>query len=230
MVKTKITNNMTINSEKNNLKGQERESSLGRNVYAGDGYFTMQQLCSFSHQINQINQIKPNSVLEIGIGSGFTSTILKLAGVDVWTADINASLSPDIVSSISELPNKLSNRRFDLVVCCEVLEHMPFSEFSKSLEIFKLYSNCLYLTLPSYATWFGFSGFMRLPKLNKLINVGMYVNKKKDLANAVHYWEIGSTEETSRDNLNVLLTRQYNNVEHGVYQLNRYHEYFVCKD
>lgn len=215
--------------ENREIKGYERERNLKKDAYFTESYFSMTQLCSLSHQINQIYKLKPSSVLEIGIGNGFVSTFLKRYGIDVCTVDINAALSPDIVCSIHDLPKHLTNRKFDLVVCCEVLEHMPFEEFEKSLEIFKMYSDKLFLTLPSYSTWIGFSGFLRIPKIcNQLINVGIKISRKKDLEKNEHFWELGSSEQASRKNIKLILSKKYKQVEHGVFTLNRYHEYFVC--
>jgi len=210
------------------MKGHERERTLGKDVYYSERYFSMRQLCSLIHQIHQIYRLRPSSMLEIGIGNGFTSTFLKRAGVDVFTVDINAALSPDVVCSLDELPKHLTNRRFDLVVCCEVLEHMPFEEFEKSLEILRGYSDRLFVTLPSYSAWVGFSGFVRLPLINGLLNAGVKVRRRKDLTKDAHFWELGSTTKTSRKNVRLALAKYYNNVEHGVFHLNRYHEYFLC--
>lgn len=212
------------------MKGQTRELDLDKRDYFGDSYFSMPQLCALSHQLNIIHKIKPNSVLEIGIGNGFTSTFLKRAGIEVCTVDINANLTPDIICPLNELPKHLINRRFDLVVCCEVLEHIPFEEFERSLEIFKLYSNNLFLTLPSYPTWFGLSGFVRMPKINKLLSVGISVKRKKNMAKHIHFWELCSGRETSKSNIELLLSKQYRDIEHGVFHLNRYHEYYICKN
>lgn len=210
------------------MKGQKRERDLEKDEYFGQSYFAMPQLCALSHQLNKIYSLRPKSVLEIGIGNGFTSTFLKRAGIEVTTVDINVALAPDIVCDLSELPRYLVNQRFDLVVCCEVLEHMPLEDFEKSLKIFKHYSDNLFLTLPCYSTWFGFSGFIRIPKIKKLLSLGISVKRRKDIAKHVHFWEIGSTRGTSRKNIKLLLSKQYKKLEHGVFHLNRYHEYFIC--
>jgi SAM-dependent methyltransferase len=210
------------------MKGYEREKKLSKDIYFSENYFSMHQLSSLIHQLNHIYKLKPSSVLEIGIGNGFVSSFLRKAGIDVFTVDINPNLSPDIVSPISELPSKLVEKKFDLVVCCEVLEHMPFEDFEKSIKIFKLYSENLFLTLPSYDAWFGISGFLKLPKYLNLFQFGFKINKKKNLIESEHFWELGSCRETSRKNIKEILSSQYNYIEHGTFELNCYHEYYIC--
>ena len=48
-----------------------------------------------------------DSIIELGIGSGFTSNYLRSKKMDVLTVDIDKKKSPDIVSdAISFKPNK----------------------------------------------------------------------------------------------------------------------------
>src|SRR5690606_9829851 len=116
-----------------NLRGLERERTLPRDVYFSDQYFSMQQLCSLSHQINLIHCLRPKNILEIGIGNGFTSSFLRRAGYAVTTVDINPELEPDICAPLDQVGAYLNGEKVDLVVCCEVLEHMPWSDFESNI-------------------------------------------------------------------------------------------------
>jgi hypothetical protein len=55
---------------------------------------------SYWCQINKIIIIKPESILEIGIRSGFVSKYLKERKVNVLTLDIDKRLNPDVVGSV----------------------------------------------------------------------------------------------------------------------------------
>jgi 2-polyprenyl-3-methyl-5-hydroxy-6-metoxy-1,4-benzoquinol methylase len=210
------------------MRGDSRERALERDEYFSSAYFSMRQLCSQIHQIHHIYDLQPSSVLEIGIGNGFTSTFLRNAGFNVTTVDINPALCPDIVCSLTELPRFLEGRRFDLIVCCEVLEHLPFEEFDAALSMFARYANRLFLTIPSYSMWAGFSGFIRAPFVNRLINVGISMRKWKHRANDAHFWELGSEERTSQKNVLSIIRRHFPEVKTGSFELNRYHRYFIC--
>lgn len=157
-----------MNQSNDNFRGYNREKELSRDEYFSDQYFTMQQLCSFAHQINHINSLKPKSILEIGIGNGFVSTFLKRAGYFVTTADINPNLDPEICAPIESLGEKLQ-QKYDLVVCCEVLEHMPLNLLNTNIELLSSFGRRLYLTLPSCRRIFGFGGIYRLPKCSPKI-------------------------------------------------------------
>lgn len=211
-------------------KGEAREKALDKDVYYSDSYFSILQLYSLSQQLHEIYKLKPNSILEIGIGNGFTSSFLKRAGYEVYTVDINPNLKPDLVSSIDGMPENLPNKQFDLVVCCEVLEHMPFEQFESAIEIFRSYSDQLLLTLPSYQAWIGFSGFLRIPKIGyKQLSLGFNVSRPKKLEDNMHFWELGSHVYSNRRNVIALLSKYYSSVEHGVFIAPRHHEYFICK-
>jgi hypothetical protein len=212
------------------MKGEEREKNLARDEYFNNGYFSLRTLVSFTHQLNHIKKINPKTMLEIGKGNGFVSTYLKLSGVKVTTVDINPNLSPDIVASILDLPDILKKEKYDLVVCCEVLEHLEFAQFENCLFILRQYSSNLYLTLPQYRKWFGFSGFMRIPKIDKIFRLGFYLRTKKNLDNGhIHFWEIDYEEKCSRSKILENLKKYYQRITNGCYELNPYHEFFICK-
>jgi len=209
-----------------------RELNLDKSVYYSDGYFNLRQLCSFAHQIHDIYHLKPINILEIGIGNGFTSSFLRRAGFEVVTVDINPNLDPDICCPISEIESFLEGRFFDLIVCCEVLEHLPFEEFEASIKIFRMLGKRLYLTLPNYNRVFGASIFFDLPLYRFprfVINAHFDVHRKKLLdPERGHFWEVGSSKLTTKKKLNKRLKSFYNSVRIREYTLNPYHISFLC--
>lgn len=212
------------------LKGFDREKSLDRSEYFNEAYFSLPQLFSFSHQIHLIHSLNPDNILEIGIGNGFVSNFLKNAGYRITTADINPRLKPDIVAPIFDLRNKI-NDSFDLVVCCEVLEHMPFEHFDECIKVISEISTNSLITLPSYKRRWGFNGILDLPRVpirgfNINFSVPFY---KKKLQDTAHFWEVGYNKQTTRDALVKQLKYNFDEVVNGFFHLNPYHEYFVCK-
>lgn len=211
-------------------RGEKRERDLEESVYFSESYFKLPQLCSFAHQIHDIHSLKPTSILEVGTGNGFTSSFLKRAGFDVVTADINPALEPDICSPIADLPPLLSERSFDLVVCCEVLEHIPFANFEDNIEVFRAVGRRLYLTLPNYKRVFGLSGFLRLPKFAPAL-VGYQIEiPNRKMLDKEHFWEVGSSPLTTRKEIVKRLERFYPRVDTGRYAFNPYHLSFQASD
>jgi hypothetical protein len=218
-----------MNQSFNSVRGVNREAGLGRNAYFSEGYFSLKQLCSFAHQINHIHALRPRRMLEVGMGNGFVSTYLRNAGVSVITADINPSLLPDFCCNLTDLPSML-NEKFDLVSCCEVLEHMPWDQFENNIKTIRKYSNTLFLTLPYGRRRLGLGGFIGIPLLSRR-SISVYIDApflKKNLPSE-HYWEINYSRETSIRNILAILRRYYPKVRTGCFDLNPCHQFFVCK-
>jgi len=96
--------------------------------YFNKSYDTKERFISYWHQINEIMELNPKKVLEIGVGNGFVSKYLKERGVNVITLDIDERLKPDAVGSVLDIP--FSESSFDVVTCYEVLEHLPYENYS----------------------------------------------------------------------------------------------------
>ena len=207
-------------------RGRERERTLTASAYFSERYFSMQQLCAFAHQLHQIWRMKPANVIEIGVGNGFVSSYLKRAGVPVTTVDINPDLQPDICADLSDLPGLLSGK-YDLVVCCEVLEHMPFYEFGANLDYLRAVGDRLLLTLPSAHRTYGFGGLLTLPRLRVLCDFHVSIPIKGRVP-AAHYWELGSEKECSRAVVVKMLKERYGVCKAGRLPLQPYHWLFEC--
>ncbi len=210
-------------------RGTIREASIPEEDYFSESYFALTQLFTQAYQIHAIASMRPASVLEIGIGNGFVSSFLRRAGFRVTTVDINPNLKPDFVSDVLNLRDVLKGEKYDLIVACEVLEHIPFDRFDSCVEEFKKVASNCFLTLPDARIGIGFGGYLRLPKLkNTFIHLYLRIIKKRKLTEQ-HFWEIGFTRETRIRNIRSILQNHFSSVESGTIVVNPYHRFFVCK-
>lgn len=83
----------------------------------------------------QNNILNTDEILEIGIGTKFTSNYLKSKGLNIQTIDIDPVKNPDIVADITTL--NFSKYNFDVVLAFEIFEHIPYESFLKVLKNIK---------------------------------------------------------------------------------------------
>jgi len=160
------------------------------NHYFAPSYDSKERFISYWHQINELTQLKPSSILEIGIGNGLVSNYLKQRGYNVTTMDIDFRLDPDVVASVTCIP--FANDSFDVVACFEVLEHLPYEQFYLSLrEIHRVSKNHAVLSLPD--TNLVYRLYILIPKIGeirKLIRLPR-LKTPRHVFDGQHYWEIG---------------------------------------
>lgn len=90
---------------------------------------------SYYNQIQGIMKCGAESILLIGKGDGIVPEVLKMLGKTVTTFDFLEKLYPDIVGDVRDIES-LVHEKYDAIVCCEVLEHIPFSEFGGVIKQF----------------------------------------------------------------------------------------------
>jgi SAM-dependent methyltransferase len=95
-----------------------------RNHYFSN-YDDAQRYASYWHQIDETSSLG-GRILEVGVGNGTVSTILRARGFDVTTVDLDPALAPDVMGDVRNLP--LPNNSFDTVLAAEVLEHLPWED------------------------------------------------------------------------------------------------------
>ncbi len=129
--------------------------------------------------------------MEIGPGNKTVTNILKKADVEVVTVDIDPALEPDVVASASGLP--FENNSFDVILCSEVLEHLPYDEFKQALqELRRVTRRYVVLGLPNAGLVFQL--VLRLPFLPQLTAFfKLPFFWKKHVFNGEHYWETGKS-------------------------------------
>lgn len=105
--------------------------------------------------------VRPSRVLEVGCGEGHLSQhLISLAhvpevfqGCDLSLAELAAGLDERLVfceADIYKLP--FEDGRFDLVICCEVLEHLEFPERGLS-EICRVSGQAVLISTPREPLW-----------------------------------------------------------------------------
>ena len=162
---------------------------VGKTAYRFDKYCSFKRWASYYHQISNVLELKPRSILEIGKGDGFLGDYIKKnTGIVYKSMDIAEDLEPDIIGSVDNIP--LTNNSFDIVCAFEVLEHLPFEKFGKALEEIKRVSKkYVVLSLPHW----GISLYLgiKLPLLKKLEIFIKFPFYRKHKFAGEHYWEIG---------------------------------------
>ncbi|MDN5126836.1 methyltransferase domain-containing protein [Aliarcobacter butzleri] len=144
------------------------------------------------YEIKDITNLLPKGgeILHVGVGTDLLTPILRDFGYKVFTMDIIEDLSPDYVGSLHELGKVTNEKKFDLVVCSHILEHIPYELFEKNLDQLKKYSKYTLIYLPNSGIALGAE--LRLhPKWRKMYRLFFPIFKNKKIKfNGEHYWEI----------------------------------------
>ncbi|HSU72852.1 MAG TPA: methyltransferase domain-containing protein [Candidatus Binatia bacterium] len=149
----------------------------------------------YYHQLKEIVRTKPHNVLEVGIGNKTIVHILRQAGFSTTTCDFDAQLKPDKVGDIRNLP--FPDASFDTAVAFEILEHLPFEDFEKSLQELKRVSKkYVILSMPYNRGYFEALLRYKVPfsarQLHLMVTIPYFLKTIKiGPKNTQHHWEIG---------------------------------------
>jgi hypothetical protein len=152
-----------------------------------------ERLFSYQQQLMYALQERASSVLLVGKGDGLVEQILERYGVKVTTLDVEPSLEPDVVGSVDSIP--CPDGDFDLSLCCQVLEHLPFERFGVALrELDRVTRRCLVLSLPDVRRFVSFRARVASRSVDAQFSVprlrprSIPIERYTSLG---HYWEIG---------------------------------------
>lgn len=102
------------------------------NFQSWSKYESAGRWASYFTQVDEVLKFKPQTCLEIGVGNGIVTQALKKNGIEVTTLDPDKALEPDIVGSVESIP--CADDAFDVVLCAEVLEHLPYAKLEPCLK------------------------------------------------------------------------------------------------
>jgi len=159
---------------------------VDKSIYYGKHYLSPDRFASYGHQLQEIVALTPRNVLEVGIGNGLVSRVLREAGVELTTYDFDAALRPDVVGSVTDMP--FGDGAFDVVACFEVLEHIPYEHVPRALgEIYRVCRNRALISLPDAAP----SARLHIPRLcrERVLNIP-FRRPRDHVFDGEHYWEI----------------------------------------
>jgi predicted SAM-dependent methyltransferase len=106
-----------------------------REHYTRREYDLKGRFASYWHQVDEVLGSRPGNVLQAGMGNGFLRDYLKRRDVEITDLDTDPDLGPDVVGDVRDMP--FEDGQFDLCVCFEVLEHMPYEYFRAALSELK---------------------------------------------------------------------------------------------
>lgn len=157
--------------------------------YEFDRYTGFDRWSSYYYQVREIISLAPVSMLEIGSGDGFLKRFIEGAtAISYLSLDVAADLRPNIVGSAESIP--LRDGAVDVVVACEVLEHLPFDKFEKTLrEMGRVSRHHVLISLPHYGPKLKLS--VKLPRLKEIRFARKLAFPKRHVFYGEHYWEIG---------------------------------------
>ena len=129
--------------------------------------------------------------------------------------------------SVTELTKHFRKNEFDTILCAEVLEHIPFKYFEKSLEeLSNVAKNYVILSLPHFGI--GLSLNLKIPlirRINFTIKIPFPI---KHVFDGQHYWEIGKKEYPLRKILKII-SKWYNIERTYMISENPYHRFFILR-
>jgi SAM-dependent methyltransferase len=153
-------------------------------------YESAERWTSYYTQVNEVLAFEPERVLEIGVGNGMVSDALKRQGLAVTTLDIDATLQPDLVGSVEAIP--VADGAFDVALCAEVLEHLPFEKFETCVrELLRVSRKGVVLSLPHWG--YTLRCVADVPLLPPLRWAWKLPTSTVLAQGGVHEWEIGRT-------------------------------------
>jgi hypothetical protein len=86
---------------------------------------------SYWHQLDEVVATRAETCVEIGVGPGIIRHALAHAGISVTCVDIDPGLGVDRQGDILSLP--CSDGEFDVVLCAQVLEHLPWRDVPRAV-------------------------------------------------------------------------------------------------
>lgn len=168
---------------------------VGVKHYFRRQYDSKARWTSYWHQAHEVLESNPVNCLEIGAGNGTVRSYLRAFGIDVLSVDIDPALGPDRVGDVRALP--CSDEEFDVVLCAEVLEHLPFDEVPGALdELRRVCRRRAVVSVPHTGRFIEVA--LRIPPLPRLAMIGKLPNRHDFVFDGQHYWEVGARNYPAR--------------------------------
>ena len=182
-------------------------------------------MSSYGVQYKLAMESQGNLFLNVGNANRILSQMLSDQNRNVVNVDMDLLNRPDVCGRLPDLP--FASATFDVALCFQVLEHMPFESFKQNLVELARVSSKIIISLPNISLTstenlkFGVFKALHFPK-----EWAIYRPRK---INKEHFWEIGDGAICLNDILVTIesigfkVRNEYRN------PLNRYHHFFYLE-
>ena len=208
------------------------KKQVSKSHYSFQYYVTRERWNSYYCQIDEVMKCKGKNVLYIGVGDSIVVDTLKKFGKNVKVLDFEKDFKPDYLGSVTEIDQVLGKdkSRFDIVVCSQVLEHIPFEQFEPTVEKISKYAKEKFiLSIPNRSIWIRF----RLPIIHGFkIKIKRPFDKKWDIEDqgcGEHYWEIDAVGCPKKKDICAIVQKYFQLERTYTLYENPYHTFFILK-
>ena len=185
-------------------------------------YATKRRWASYWHQIDETLAARPDRCLLVGSGDDTVADVLRRIGVSVSSLDIAPELSPDIVGTVTNIP--IASKRFDVTVCCQVLEHIEYKVVPQALqELRRVTRSKVVISVPNKSR--SVDLFLRVGSRRIFGRVHLQ-SRRVHTFNGKHHWELG-TLNTPTSAFRSLIAKQFSIDKEYQVQEYAYHHFFV---
>jgi hypothetical protein len=150
---------------------------------------------------------------------------LSEQGIKVYTFDFDSSLNPDFIGDICNISTILNDKYFDVILCCQILEHIPYENFDNILKQLKVHAKNVVISLPY--SGITFEAILKIPKIK--IDIHFRFNRfwRVYKFNGEHYWEIGNIGYPIKK-IKSSISRYFKIRKMFFAKYNNYHLFFIC--
>lgn len=194
--------------------------------YLRPSYLTPKRMSSYGYQYKLAVETNAISFLNIGSPNPILKHLLELQNLHVIDLDLDLNTKADVNAALPHLP--FSDKSIEVVMCFQVLEHMPFDMLACSLkELKRVAQQFILLSLPDRTISKG----ERLKyQVYKRFKRPFEWSKYKPLpVDREHFWEIGQFNVTESAILKVISQDHLTVSSHFRNVLYPYHHFFVIK-
>lgn len=197
--------------------------------YDFGSYVTFERWLSYRQQIIEVTKLADTAVLYVGVGDGIVPAVLRSQGYSVELFDFDEALKPNYCGSVEAIDEIVGSKASGTVVCCQVLEHLPFDKFRHALRaLSNTARTAVVLSLPQ-AHYPVLSIRMRL-RMRVYKSIDIYVRKfwKTWRFDGEHHWEIGA-KGYSRSEIDKEIRRHFEIGSAYIVPNNPYHIFYVLR-